>query len=67
MPWIWLTREMLESDAWRSLSRQARLVIDRVMIEHMLHAGTENGNLAVTYADFVAFGCRRGALAAAIS
>ena len=67
MPWIWFTREMLESDAWRSLSRQARRVIDRVMIEHMAHAGTENGNLAVTYADFVAFGCRREALAHAIT
>jgi hypothetical protein len=66
-PWIWLTREMIESDAWRSLSRQAQLVIDRVMIEHMLHAGTENGNLVVTYADFEKFGIRRMSLKAAIA
>ena len=38
------------------MSRAARLVVDRVMIEHMAHAGTENGNLVVTYADFVKFG-----------
>lgn len=66
MPWVWFTREMLESDALRSLSLAARRVIDRVCIEHMLHAGTENGNLAVTYNDFTKFGIRRGTIAAAI-
>jgi hypothetical protein len=66
-PWIWLTREMLESVAWRSLSRAARLVIDRVILEHMAHAGTENGNLIVTYHDFERFGIRRGSLKVAIS
>ena len=49
------------------MSRAARLVVDRVMIEHMAHAGTENGNLAVTYADFVKFGIRRESLPAAIA
>jgi hypothetical protein len=66
-PWVWLTREILESEAWRSLSRAARLVIDRVILEHMAHAGTENGNLIVTYHDFEKFGIRRGSLKAAIS
>jgi hypothetical protein len=37
------------------------------MLEHMAHAGTENGNLVVTYADFVKFGIRREALRTAIS
>jgi hypothetical protein len=67
MPWVWLTREMIESEAWRSLSRAARLVVDRLMIEHMLHAGTENGSLVVTYVDFVKFGIRRESLPAAIA
>ena len=66
-PWVWLTRQLLESDAWRSMSRAARLVVDRIMIEHMAHAGTENGNLVVTYADFVKFGVRRESLPAAIA
>jgi hypothetical protein len=66
-PWVWLTRELLESDAWRSMSRAARLVVDRVMVEHMAHAGTENGNLVVTYADFVKFGVRRESLPGAIA
>jgi hypothetical protein len=66
-PWVWLTRELIESEAWRSLSRAARLVIDRVILEHMAHAGTENGNLIVTYDDFEKFGIRRGTLKDAIS
>ena len=66
-PWVWLTRELLESDAWRSMSRASRVVVDRIMLEHMAHAGTENGNLVVTYADFVKFGVRRESLPAAIA
>jgi hypothetical protein len=66
-PWVWFTREMLESEAWSSLSRAARRVIDRVIIEHMAHAGTENGNLAVTYSDFVKYGIRLKSLKTAIS
>jgi hypothetical protein len=66
-PWVWLTRDLLESDAWRSMSRAARLVVDRVMAEHMAHAGTANGDLAVTYGDFVKFGARRESLPAGIA
>lgn len=66
-PWIWLTRQLIEFDAWRSMSRAARLVVDRIMLEHMAHAGTENGNLVVTYADFVKFGVRRESLPVAIA
>lgn len=66
-PWLWLTRELIESEAWASCSIAERRVIDRVMLEHMAHAGTENGNLAVTYADFVKFGIRRASLNAAIT
>ena len=65
--WVWLTRDMLESPAWRALSENARRVIDRVMIEHMAHAGVENGRLPVTYADLVAFGLRRNSIAPAIA
>jgi hypothetical protein len=57
-PWVWLTREMIESDAWRTASIQVRQVVDRVMLEHMAHAGTENGNLAVTWSDFEKAGVR---------
>ena len=64
--WIWLTRPMIESDAWCKLSLAATRIVYRVAIEHMLHAGTENGNLIVTYNDFEKFGIRRGSIKAAI-
>jgi hypothetical protein len=66
-PWIWHTREMYESAAWRSLSRTGRMVIERIELEHMAHAGTENGNLIVTFADFVKYGVHREVLKAAIA
>ena len=58
-PWIWLTREMLESDAWRTAPINTRRVVDRLLLEHMAHAGTENGNLACTYQDFEKYGVTR--------
>jgi hypothetical protein len=66
-PCIWITRELIESDAWRSMSRPARLVLDRIMIEHMAHAGTMNGELIVTYTDFIKHGSRRESLPAGIA
>ncbi len=64
--WIWFTREMLASPAWRGLTLNARRVIDRILIEHMSHAGTENGNLVVTFDDFAVFGVRRQSIHEAI-
>lgn len=55
--------EMLTSDAWGVLTPPARQILDRLEIEHMQHAGTENGNLPVTYDDFQAFGIRRKSVA----
>jgi hypothetical protein len=66
-PWVWLTRTILESPAWVALSSPARRVIDRIMIEHMAHAGTMNGELIVTYDDFENFGISRKAIKMAIN
>ena len=66
-PWIWLTRDFLESDAWRTAPINTRRVVERIMLEHMAHAGTMNGRLIVTYNDFEKFGIRRHALANAIA
>jgi hypothetical protein len=55
-PWTWLTRELLSSEAWRSLSINARRFIDFLLIEHMNHAGTENGRLMATYAQLESHG-----------
>ncbi len=65
-PWVWLTREMLESPAWIALTSPARRVIDRIAIEHMSHAGTMNGELTVTYDDFENFGISRKAIKTAL-
>ncbi len=65
-PWIWFTREMLESPAFRSLSQPAKQCLFRICIENMNHAGRENGALTVTYDDFVAYGVRRSSIAEAI-
>ena len=65
-PWGWLSRELLASAAWRALTGNGRMVIDRVLIEHMRHGGAENGNLPVTYADFVTHGIRRNSILPAI-
>src|SRR5262245_15083661 len=58
-PWIWLSLEMMQSGAFRSLSINARRALDRIMIEHMSHGGQENGRLKVTWNDLVRFGIGR--------
>ena len=56
MPWVWITRDMMGSHTWAALSISARRVLDAMMLEHMSHAGRENGHLAVTYLQLEAFG-----------
>jgi len=55
-PWVWLTRELLESDAWQSLSINARRFVDFLLLDHMNNAGCENGKLKATYDQLVKFG-----------
>jgi hypothetical protein len=55
-PWVWLTREMLESEAWRTAPINTLRVVFRLILEHMAHAGCENGNLICTYLDFEKWG-----------
>ena len=66
MPWCWLTREMLESPTWRAMTLPARRVVERLMVEHMSHGGTMNGELPCTYGDFQRFGLSRKSINAAI-
>jgi len=65
-PWIWLIRELLCSAAWRALSINGRRLLDFLMVEHMNHAGSENGNLAATYDQLVAWGLSRSEISSAI-
>jgi hypothetical protein len=50
---------MIESHAYRALSLTARRCLDRIEIEHMHHAGKENGQLPVTYQHFIEYGIGR--------
>ena len=58
--------EMLESPAYRVLSRSAHMAIARVEIELTSHGGNDNGKLPVTTDDFVAYGMHRTSIAPAI-
>jgi hypothetical protein len=59
LAWCWLTQEIMESGSFRALSIYGRRVLDRIMLEHMRHAGQENGRLKVTWCDFVKSGISR--------
>ena len=58
-PWVWVSREMLESDAWRTMPINTRRFVERLMLEQMAHAGKENGKLPCTYNDCIAWGIPR--------
>ncbi len=60
VPWIWLTRDMLDSLAYRALSRAGLQMLACLMVEHCNHAGKENGRLAVSWDAFEAVGIHRG-------
>lgn len=61
-----IVRSLLESNALAVLNGVARRCLDRLLLEHLDHAGKENGRLKVTYGDFEAFGIRRASIAAAL-
>jgi hypothetical protein len=60
-----MPKSLLESFAWRALSRAARQVVDRIAIEHLAHAGMENGKLRVQKTDFIDYGIHNDAIAPA--
>ena len=47
------TPELLRSEAWRGRSIRAVRILDRLELEHLAHAGKENGFLSVTHRQFV--------------
>jgi hypothetical protein len=58
---------MLQSAAWRSLTLNARRFIDFLLIEHMRHAGTANGDLFATYDQLNKFGINKKQIRDAIA
>jgi hypothetical protein len=65
-PWIKLPLALLDSDAWRSLSINARRLIEFVMIEHMRHGGKANGALMAPRLQLEEFGIGARHISAAI-
>ena len=66
-PWCWQPRDLTTSPAWRARSINTVRLIDALLIDHMNHAGTENGNLLATFDQLVAWGASRSCLADAIT
>jgi len=65
-PFIWLTREILESAAWRAAPLATRRFVDAVAIALMDTGGAKNGRLVVTYDQLERYGLRRCSIADAI-
>ena len=65
-PWIWHTREMIRSEAWRAASINTRRLLDFLEVEHCNHAGTDNGNLKATHDQLREFGLSSNSIRPAI-
>jgi hypothetical protein len=55
-PWVWQSRALRKSDAWRSAGINARRFIDFLFLEHMKHGGQANGLLQAPHRQLVEFG-----------
>ena len=66
-PWVWHTQNLLISPAWKMHSINCVRLIDCLQIDHMNHAGQENGNLKATYDQLVAYGLSRSRISDAIT
>jgi hypothetical protein len=54
--WAWLTIEMMEAPAFRTLSPNALKALFRLLIEHNAHGALQNGKLVVTHGQFTDYG-----------
>lgn len=64
--WIWMTGELLASDAMRTMSGKARKVLNFLMLEHMAKGGKKNGKLKATHRQLAAAGISEHYVKAAI-
>ena len=56
IPFIWLTAELLGSDAWCDLGLRARRLLDLLMLKWLRDPVAANGELAVFPTDFASIG-----------
>lgn len=57
--WLPHRLQLVTSPAWRMRTVPLSNLLERIEIEHMRHAGQENGRLCVSYDQFVAHGVSR--------
>ena len=65
-PWIWLSRDLVRSAAWRAQGLNARRFVECLMIEHMAKGGQHNGKLKAPYRQLCALGIDAHYVAGAI-
>lgn len=59
VPFVMIGQHILVSPAWRQLSNNARKMVSCLLVEHLSHAGMENGFLKATYKQLEAYGVTR--------
>lgn len=64
--WLWMSREQINSVAFRALTGNAIKVIMRICEEHLAHGRLENGKLIVTHKQLAEYGIREASVAEAI-
>ena len=65
-PYVVHRRQMLESDAYKSLGKTELKILARLEIELMRHRGMNNGRIICTYDDFAEYGVRRPSIPRAL-
>jgi hypothetical protein len=63
---FWVPIDVLESPEWRLLSINELRILERLLIENIHHGSERNGQLCVSYGQFVEFGIGRRFIAPAI-
>jgi hypothetical protein len=66
-PWVWQSRALRSSDAWRSQSKNCRRLIDFLFLELMNKGGTSNGKLKAPRRQLEDFGIGARHITAAIA
>lgn len=58
-PWVPIRLRLMESAAWRARSIPLIRMLERLEKEHMYHGGSSNGDLCVSFDQFVKAGLSR--------
>lgn len=59
--------ELITSPAWRHRPKSLAKILERIEIEHLQHAGKQNGELIVTYTQLEQYGVSRKSISAMLT